>query len=108
MGDAHSGTTLTETWRPRRDRRGRRGERCCETLEEEIVSIPWALMGIPGGIPAAKDGRIPPRLVRSSGTQQRPYKLNTQVFFQLMQGVEEQNEDFFFFFISLQEIFILN
>lgn len=52
------------------------------------------LMGIAGGIPAAKEGRTPPR---SSGTQQRPYKLNTQVFFQLMQGVEEQNEDYYYF-----------
>lgn len=42
----------------------------------------------------AEDGRTPPRRLCSGGTQQRPYKLDTQVFFQLTQGVEEQNEDY--------------
>lgn len=54
-------------------------------------------MGIPGGIPAAEDGQTFPCPVCSSGTQQRPYKLDTQVFLQLMQGVEEQNEDYYYF-----------
>lgn len=56
------------------------------------------LMGIPGGIPAAEDGWTFPHPVCSSGTQQRPYKLDTQVFLQLMQGVEEQNKDCYFLF----------
>lgn len=42
---------------------------------------PGRLMRIPGGIPAAEDGRSRPRPVCSGGTQQRPYKLDTQVFF---------------------------
>jgi len=66
-------------------------------------------VGIPGGSPAAEDGWARPRPVRSGDTWHRPDKLDTQVSFQLVQGVEEQNEDYYYyFFISLQEIFILN
>lgn len=46
MGDTHLGITLMETRRPWCDQRGRRGERCCKTLEGEILfSIPRAPKG---------------------------------------------------------------
>lgn len=50
----------------------------------------------------------PPCPACSSRTQQRPYKLNTRVFFRLILGAEERNKDLLFFCLPLQEILVLN
>lgn len=108
--DAHLGMTLVEMERPWCDQRGRSGSDAARARKEKFFH-PAA----PRARWASREGSWQPgtdrrtRRVCSGDAQQRPYKLNTQVFFQLMQGTEEQNEDYYYlFFISLQEIFILN